>query len=134
MPVTGHCSFVCRRESALGRVARAGSVGKARLGGRVREQPRGRRVARGQPPVAPGAIAPAVVSDRSGTIAGVAALPLLPSPTPTPTPMALSPLEELRKDAELRLLAHATGEHLPCELVERVHALRARQAELVARL
>jgi hypothetical protein len=74
------------------------------------------------------------VSDRSGTIVGVAGLPRLPSPTPTQ--MALSPLEELRvlQDAELRLLAHATGEHLPCELVERVYDLRARQAELAARL
>jgi hypothetical protein len=75
----------------------------------------------------------AFVSDRSATIAGVAGLALPPSPMPTL--IALSPVEQLQvlQDAQLRLLAHATGEHLPCELVERVHDLRARQAELAAR-
>jgi hypothetical protein len=68
----------------------------------------------------------------------VAGLPLPPSPTPAVAwaPIAWSPLQELQalQDAELRLLAQATGEHLPRELVERVHDLRARQAELAARL
>ena len=58
-------------------------------------------------------------------------LQLVPSPTTVPSPV--TPLEQLvaLQDAELRLLAHAIGDHLAAELVERVLELRARQAELL---
>jgi hypothetical protein len=57
-------------------------------------------------------------------------LQLVPSPT---DPSPVTPLEQLvaLQDAELRLLAHAIGDHLAAELVERVRDLRARQAELL---
>ena len=57
-------------------------------------------------------------------------LQLIPSPT---DPSQVTPLEQLvaLQDAELRLLAHAIGDHLPPELAERVLELRARQAELL---
>ncbi len=43
-----------------------------------------------------------------------------------------SPLAQLRalQDAELRLLAQATGEHLASELADRVLKLRARRAAI----
>jgi len=43
-----------------------------------------------------------------------------------------SPLEQMRalQDAELRLLAQATGEHLAPELADRVLELRARRAAI----
>jgi hypothetical protein len=57
-------------------------------------------------------------------------------PSPTTVPSQVTPLEQLvaLKDAELRLLAHAIGDHLAAELVERVLDLRARQAELLPHL
>lgn len=57
-------------------------------------------------------------------------LQLLPSPTVS---SPVTPIEQLAalQDAELRLLAHAIGDHLPAELAERALELRARQAELV---
>ena len=58
----------------------------------------------------------------------------LASPYAAPPPStALEQLRELQ-DSELRLLAHAIGDHLPAELFERVLDLRARQAELVSYL
>jgi hypothetical protein len=50
-----------------------------------------------------------------------------------PTPSALEQLDAL-VNAELALLAHAVGESLPVELVERVLAVRARCAALAAEL
>ena len=61
-------------------------------------------------------------------------LPLASSPT---APAPVTPLEQLQalQDSELRLLAHAIGDHhLPAGLSERVLELRARQAELVSYL
>jgi hypothetical protein len=80
-----------------------------------------------------------VAATRSGRgrvhVADVASLPPSRTPAVAWAPIAVSPLEELQalRDAELRLLADAIGEHLACELIGRVHDLRARQDELAAR-
>ncbi len=64
-------------------------------------------------------------------------LQLAPPPAslqaPLPHTSALDQLDTLA-NAELALLARALGEHLPCELVDRVLKLRARRATLAQRL
>jgi hypothetical protein len=51
------------------------------------------------------------------------------SPAPSPREQVL-----LLEDRELALLAHGVGDHLPIELAERVLAVRAQRAALVASL
>jgi hypothetical protein len=57
-------------------------------------------------------------------------LRLLPAPAPEPW-CATAPVDPSELEAsELRLLAHAVGDHLPVELADQVAQLRARRAAL----